>query len=274
MKTRDIRALIKADEANAKDAIAKVFGKSVQFEDIAAAAQELFSSEVRDLHALGVFYEGEMIRCRDANAYFSGCLAGAAMIESYLVLFAILDRVDVEQTALFGKLSKPNKSYQDLVLRWTLRELIPITEELGWIRHTIQAGAISILVKLHEELAPVVRPSITAAEIAAGSTYIQTHADLALLHLMQSMRNLVHGGRCVRLKKKLDTQDFAEWAQLVMVLTVEIRDCLILKLKPLSQKYMIGMLNSSDGLKTVIRLLGAISAKTKVRSAGQGLNYE
>ena len=87
---------------------------------------------------------------------------------------------------------------------------------------------------------------------------------------MQSMRNLVHGGRCVRLRKKLDTQDFAEWAQLVMMLTGEIRDCLILKLKPISQEYLNNLLNSQSGRDTAMMLASSILANLAVKSASQG----
>lgn len=270
--TRDINAYLMAERAKANDGITKVFGSSIDFEALASAAQDLFPCEVRELHALGVFYEGEMFRCRDAKAYFSGCLAGAAMIESYLLLFAILDRSQVEKTAAFPKVKKPKGTYEETVLRWTLKQLIPITQELGWIRHTIQPTAISVLLELYSDLAPVVSPGITAAEIDAGSTYLKQHPDLALLHLMQSMRNLVHGGRCVRLSKKPHTDDFAEWAQLVMVLTVEIRDCLILRLKSVSQKYLVGLLNSLNGLTSVIELVTTIHANAEAKSARQGRN--
>jgi len=268
--TRDINAYLRAEEAKTNDAIAKMFGSSVAFEDLATAAQDLFPREVRELHALGVFYEGEMFRCRDAKAYFFGCLAGAAMIESYLLLFSIFDRSQVEKTATFQKMQKSTRTYEETVLGWTLKQLIPITQELGWIRHDIQSTAISVLLELYRDLAPVVRPGITTAEIDASSIYLEKHPDLALLHLMQSMRNLIHGGRCVRLSKKLYTDDFAEWAQLVMVLTVEVRDCLILKLKSVSQKYLIGLLNSPDGLASVIELITLIRAKGGAKPARQG----
>jgi len=267
---RDINALIKAEEIKAKAAIEKMFGGLLSFQEIAITAQDLFPSEVKELQALGVFFEGEMIRCRDAKAYFSGCLAAAAMIESCLLLFSFLDRATVARTALFKRLSKPNKTYEEIVLPWTLKELIPVAEEVDWIRHSVQPEAIKVLVALHEELAPAVRPGITPAEVAAGAKYIETHADLALLHLMQSMRNLVHGGRCVRLRKKLDTQDFAEWAQLVMMLTGEIRDCLILKLKPISQEYLNNLLNSQSGRDTAMMLASSILANLAVKSASQG----
>lgn len=263
---------MKLEEAKAKAAIEKTFGSFLSFQDIAAAAQNVFPREVQDLQALGVFFEGEMLRCRDAKTYFSGCLAAAAMIESCLLLFSLLDRAEVKRTAVFKKLSKPTKTYEESVLRWTLKELIPVAEELNWIRHSIQPSAIKVLIKLHEELAPAARPGITPQEIVAGTRYIETHADLALLHLTQSMRNLIHGGRCVRLRKKLDTADFAEWAQLVMVLTVEIRDCLILRLKDVSRQYLADVLSSPEGKSAVMKIVTSMLSKAAAKSAAPGLN--
>jgi hypothetical protein len=269
---RDINALIKAEEITARAAAEKIFGDLVSFQEITTIAQDLFPREVQELQALGIFYESEMIRCRDAKAYFSGCLAAAAMIESCLLLFSFLDTSNVARTAFFNKVSKPNKKYEEIAVRWTLKELIPIADELGWIRHSVQPEAIKVLVPLHTDLAPIVRPGITAQEIVGQVRYIETHADLALLHLMQSMRNLVHGGRCIRLRKKLDTQDFSEWAQLVIVLTGEIRDCLILKLKPISQQYLSNLLNSADGQIAAMKLARSIFARAAANAASQGQN--
>src|SRR5947208_6661350 len=123
---RDINALIKAEEIKAKAAIEKMFGGLLSFQEIAITAQDLFPSEVKELQALGVFFEGEMIRCRDAKAYFSGCLAAAAMIESCLLLFSFLDRATVARTALFKRLSKPSKTYEQIVLPWTLKGSIAV----------------------------------------------------------------------------------------------------------------------------------------------------
>jgi len=267
---RDINAYIAAEETEARATLEKAFGGLLSFQDIATAAQDLFPPEIRELQALGVFFEGEMIRCRDAKAYFSGCLAAAAMIETFLLLYSFLDKTEVSRTVLFRKLSKPSKTYEEVVLRWTLKELIPVAQELDWIRRSVQPAAVSVLVKLHEELAPAVRPGITSAEIAAGAKYIETHPDLALLHLMQSMRNLVHGGRCVRLRKNLDTPEFAEWAQLVMLMTAEIRDCLILKLKSISQHYLNEELKSAAGQAKLVTLTTSILAKAVASAASQG----
>jgi hypothetical protein len=115
--SRDISALIAADETSARSAIEKAFGGLVSFQELAAAAQGLLPPEARELQALGVFFESEMIKCRDVRAYFSGCLAAAAMIESCLLFFSFLDKAHVSQTAAFKKLSKPGKTYDEVILR-------------------------------------------------------------------------------------------------------------------------------------------------------------
>ena len=255
---KDMPSILKAEEAKARDLIAKTFGPSVDFQAFSEVAQSLFPSPIRELQSLCIFYENEMIRCRDAKAYFSACLAGAAMIESFLLLLSVLERTDVERTTAFQQFSKTNQPYENAVLGWTLKHLIPVTEELEWIRHTVDEDLVAALTSAHNEIAPIVRPGITPEEVATGAAGIKAHPDTAFLGLMQSMRNLVHAGRCVRLKKNLGSEDFADWAKLVTVLTVEIRDCLILRLKATYRQHFMNLMNSPMGLDAIIKLLNAI----------------
>jgi hypothetical protein len=110
---RDINALIKAEEITARAAAEKIFGDLVSFQEITTIAQDLFPREVQELQALGIFYESEMIRCRDAKAYFSGCLAAAAMIESCLLLFSLTHPMSPELHSL-TKFQSPTKSTKKL----------------------------------------------------------------------------------------------------------------------------------------------------------------
>ena len=196
-----------------------------------------------------------MLRCRDAGAYFTGCLAAAAMIESFLLFLCILEKATVERTKSFQNFNTKNRPYEQAVLHWTLKELIPLTEELEWIGPTVvDQDLVAALIDGYYEMIPIAKPDITKENLEAFAGALKKRPDVALLVLMQSMRNLVHGGRCVRLKKNLESDDFSDWAQLVMILTVEIRDCLILRLNSIYQRYFMDLMNSPEGLPVFIKL--------------------
>src|SRR4051812_14330187 len=52
---------------------------------------------------LSVFYEVEMIACRDAKSYFGSCVMGAAMLEAFLLLLCLSNQEKVQQTEWFSK---------------------------------------------------------------------------------------------------------------------------------------------------------------------------
>lgn len=254
---KDIGSIIKADEVKAKELIRQVLGPSADFGVMSKAAETLLPESTRELQELCKFYEEEMVRCRDAGAYFFGCLAGAAMIESFLLSICILERKAVEGSGSFKNSRKGvNRAYEQIVLHWTLKDLIPLAEELEWIGPTVvDEDLVTALVDGYREILPIAKPDITDEGLEAVLNTLKARPDVALLVLMQSMRNLVHGGRCVRLRKRLASTDFSDWAKLVMVLTVEIRDCLILRLKSIYQRYFTDLLSSPAGVSALAKLL-------------------
>ncbi len=257
---KDISAIVKARREKGDTMVRQVFGTHVNFEDVSKALPELFPSSATELQSLSKFFEEEMLRCRDAGAHFSGCLAGAAMIESFLLFICILEKAAVERTKTFQSSNKKNRAYEQVVVHWTLKELIPITEELEWIGpKVVDPDLITALVDGYNEMLPAAKPGITEEDLQALSAEITKRPDLALLVLMQNMRNLVHGGRCVRLRKNLASEDFSDWAKLVMVVTVEIRDCLILRLESIYRRYFLNLINTPRGLGMLAGLLGRFS---------------
>jgi hypothetical protein len=254
---KDIASIIKADEIKGRELIRQVLGPSADIEIMSKAVEELLPESTRELQELCKFYEEEMIRCRDAGAYFFGCLAGAAMIESFLLSICILERKTVEASISFQNSHKGvNRAYEQIVFRWTLKDLIPLAEELEWIGPTVvDEDLVIALVDGYREMLPIAKPDITDEGLEVVLNRLKTRPDVALLVLMQSMRNLVHGGRCVRLRKRLASTDFADWAKLVMVLTVEIRDCLILGLKSSYHRYFTDLLSSPTGVAALAKLL-------------------
>jgi hypothetical protein len=252
---KDINSIIKAYEAKGREMANLVFGSSVNLSDLSTAFQNLLPESARELQELCKFYEAEMLRCRDSGAYFSGCLAGAAMTESFLLLLCFLEKTTVEKTKGFQSSKKKGKNYDQVIVHWTLKELIPLTEELDWITPAVvDRELVKALIDGYREILPMVKPDIKDEDVQAVLSLIEKRPNAAMLHLMQSMRNLVHGGRCVRLRKQLWSDDFSDWAKLVMVLTVEIRDCLILRLQDAFKRHLTTLADSPEGLTALTNL--------------------
>jgi hypothetical protein len=259
---KDIVSILKATESKGREVISHVLGPTADYQEVSNAAQDLLPGPVRELQELSKFFEEEMLRCRNAGAYFSGCLAGAAMIESFLLCFCLLEKAAVEGTKSFRSFNvKKKRPYEQTVFHWTLKELIPLTEELEWIGpKVVDQDLVTALVDGYYEIIPVAMPDVTKESLEALTSSIKRRPDVALLVLMQSMRNLVHGGRCIRLKKRLASSDFSDWAKLVLVVTVEIRDCLILRLHSIYQRYFEDLANSPEGVAKFIKLLAQLKA--------------
>ena len=259
---KDISSIIKAYETKGRALIGTVLSPSANFTEVSAAFQGLLPEPARALEELCKFYEAEMIRCRDGGAYFSGCLAGAAMIESFLLLFCFLEKNTVIASAKFPRSSRENKPYEEVASHWTLKELIPIAEELKWIGpEVVERDLVTALVDGYKEMLPTAIPNLSEEELNSVLQSLERHPDTALLVLMQSMRNLVHGGRCVRLRRRLWSEDFSDWAKLVMVLTVEVRDCLILRLGKAYEQYVRALAESPEGLVRIATLMSQFGIK-------------
>jgi hypothetical protein len=254
---KDIVSIIENKKIKAYEQITKFLGPTVDLEQLSKVAQSLFPKSVKALQELSVFFEQEMLRCRNSEAYFSACLSGAAMIESFLLAICILDEIEVTKTTVFKNLTKKkSQPYENIVSYWTLKEFIPVAEELDWIGvNVVDKQLVSTLIEGYREMLPAAKPGITEESIHSVAQLLINHPDIAFLTLMQNMRNLVHGGRCIRLRKNLASADFRDWAKLVLILIVEIRDCLILRLDTIYQKYMRNQLNSPEGLALFIKQL-------------------
>jgi hypothetical protein len=245
---KDITSVIGAYETRGQELIRRLAPLTDQ-KDLLDALGGLLPESAKELQELCKFFEREMLLCRDAGAYFSGCLSGAAMIESFLLLFCLLEQSAVERSRTFHSNKKKKHPYKEVLALWTLKDLIPLAEELQWIGpKTVEPELVKALVDAYREMLPAAKPGLADHELNSALRSLEERPDVVLLSLMQSMRNLVHGGRCVRLRKRLWSEDFSEWAKLVMVLTVEVRDCMILRLEAAYKQYATDLMNTSEGV--------------------------
>lgn len=251
---KDIASVVSGYEARGQELMRR-FAPSANPEDLINAFEGLLPDSAKELQELCKFFEREMLLCRDAGAYFLGCLSGAAMIESFLLLFCLLEKASVERTRSFHSNKKKKQPYEEVLTRWTLKELIPLAEELEWIgSKAVEPELVKALVDGYREMLPAAKPGLADNNLNAALRLLEERPDVVLLSLMQSMRNLVHGGRCVRLRKQLWSKDFSDWAKLVMVLTVEVRDCMILQLEAAYKRYIMDLMNTSEGVAALAAL--------------------
>jgi hypothetical protein len=242
---KDIHAMLKAQETYSSELMGQIFGEHINSQDVTRIVQGLLPESFKELQNLCRFFEKEMAICREAGAYFSSCLAGAAMIESFLLSICLLEETAVRHSKSFQTFKKKNKPYKDTIVCWTLKELIPIAEEIQWVNPAVvNQDLVKVLIDSYYQIIPTAEPGVSEEDLKVMMKSLGNRPDVALLCLMQSMRNLVHGGRCIRLEKKLASKDFSDWAILVIALTAEIRDCLVVRLNAVYHRYFSELLSS------------------------------
>jgi hypothetical protein len=179
---------------------------------------------------LALFYEQEMMRAAEANAYFAACLQGAAMNEAFLCLMCQIHKDDVKTTPQYRHSTRRGRvrSYSELVENWTLEHFANIACQLDWI----PASAITSMTR--ETLGKMVRTfasapinNLTSAELGALVNDCEQHPASAMFHLTQEMRNRVHAGRWLREADDLHPELFSTWCHVGARLCCEIRDCLM-----------------------------------------------
>jgi hypothetical protein len=196
------------------------------------------------LKDVGTYYESEMITADKAGAHFAACLMGGALIESVLLLLVFTNRGEVEATEIFKKKLKKN-DFSAAAHACTLDDLATIAEELNWIpTHVLDGLWQSGIVEAYREVAAVLEPMKTIDELESSAEALSTYQGYALLRLIQKMRNLVHGGRCVREQKTLHSPEFKQWAELIVKGVGEIRDCLMVRFQLDSRNVITAHLKS------------------------------
>jgi hypothetical protein len=123
------------------------------------------------IYDLALQCETEMLKCNSAEAYFAGCLMGAAMNEALLSLICLSYPTEVEKTKQYGWSTKKGKrgSFQEVVGSWKLEQLIKVAEELDWIpREVVAPQFVTPLSDAYRELATISDPKLSTADVARG----------------------------------------------------------------------------------------------------------
>jgi hypothetical protein len=74
---------------------------------------------------------------------------------------------------------------------------------------------------------PISYPQMSNEKIDAGAAEFSTRPGLAMLRLVQELRNSIHAGPWVRGDRVLDLTHFEGWCRVAIRVSAEIRDCLI-----------------------------------------------
>ena len=170
--------------------------------------------------------ETEMITCDKNRAYFSGCLMGAAMNEALISLLCLLFEGRVKQTQQYAK-AQHRATYAAMVGNWKFEHLIRVVDELHWIPADVVAPEMLVaLTEIYRELMPISYPGMSTEEIDAGAGEFRTRPGMAMLRLIQDLRNSIHAGQWIRGHRVLDLTHFEGWCRVATYVSAEIRNCL------------------------------------------------
>jgi hypothetical protein len=192
-----------------------------------ATLRSIIDPKHLSVFTLALRCETEMLICQENKSYLAGCLMGAAMIEALLSLLCLSYPNEVQQTHHF-KVSDPHESYEDAVGTWKFEHLIRVAKELQWIPYTIVSEKmLGPLIEVYQELMPLTNPEMDDAAIADGVERFTTEPGVAMLRLVQDIRNSIHSGVWIRSRRTPDELHFDGWCVIALRVSGEIRDCLL-----------------------------------------------
>lgn len=174
-----------------------------------------------------VVCETQMLKCDKAGAYLAGCMMGAAMNEALLSLLCLFYEESVKETRHY-KTATQRETYEAMVGNWKFEHLIRIAAELKWIPNdVVKPELIACLKDVYIELTPIDYPHMKQGEIDKGAEEFDTNSGIALLRLIQELRNSIHSGKWIRGGRNLIPSNLDDWCRVSIYVSAEVRDCLI-----------------------------------------------
>jgi hypothetical protein len=182
------------------------------------------------IYDLALRRETEMLKCNGAEAYFAGCLMGAAMNEALLMLLCLFYNDEVKRTKQYEWSTRRDKrsAFRDVVGTWRLEQFIRVAEELAWIPNDVVAPEFVIpLSDAYRELAPISNPEMRHDDIEKAAAAFHAAPGPAMLRMIQDLRNSIHSGKWIRSGRVLRAPHFDGWCRIAIHISAEIRNCLI-----------------------------------------------
>lgn len=208
----------------------RLFGKSVETKDVTDLLRTIMDPTQLVIYDLALQCETEMLRCNDAGAYFAGCLMGAAMNEALLSLMSLFYAKEVQGTQQYSWSTRKGKrgAFEEVVGFWKLDQLIKVAEELRWIPNDVVAPQFVMpLSNVYRELSSAADPSLSRAEMDKGAASFKSAPGLAMLRMVQELRNSIHPGIWIRSGNVLNGFHVDGWCRIAIHVSGEIRNCLI-----------------------------------------------
>ncbi|HEY1219285.1 MAG TPA: hypothetical protein VGF03_10135 [Bryobacteraceae bacterium] len=212
--------------SSVKGTAGELFGLDEERGQLTDVLRQIMDPKQVMVYDLALRCETEMLACERQQAYFSACLMGAAMNEALISLLCLLFEDRVTQTQRYSK-AKQRETYALVVGRWSFEDLVCVADELYWIPdHIVAPEMMAPLAAVYRELMPISDPEMSAEEIDARAGKFTTRPGLAMLRLVQELRNSIHAGPWIRGQRVLNLTHFEGWCRIATRVSAEIRDCL------------------------------------------------
>lgn len=198
-------------------------------EDVLAAIRQQMDPLELQMFDLATFYEQEVIKAQQAEAYLAACLMCGAMNEALLALMCIKYESEVTSTSQYrNSTHKKPRPFRDVIGDWHFEQFINVAEECNWIpANIVDDRAKTALADGFRELMPITHPTMSEEEIERGAQAFFQYPGTALLRFTQDLRNSIHAGRWMRTKRQFVAEHFAEWCRFGTLLAAEVRMCLL-----------------------------------------------
>jgi hypothetical protein len=182
------------------------------------------------LYDLALRCETEMLKCDKTEAFFAGCLMGAAMNEALLSLLCLFYEDEVKGTKQYTRSTKnkTKSTFREIIAAWSLDQLIHVAEQLSWIPRNVAAPEFALaLADAYRELAPISYPGILPEAIEERASKFEVEPGPAMLRMLQELRNTIHSGKWLRGERILNPAHFDGWCRIAIHVSAEIRSCLV-----------------------------------------------
>jgi hypothetical protein len=190
----------------------------------------LMPPDLRLLKRLVTFYEAEMLRCRDSKAYYAGCVMGAAMLESLLLMLCMEKISDVRSTSVLAdRANVEDRELKRKLYSLGFEDLINISAELNWLpKDLISDEWKQGLAEAFKEVVIENRVHMSKMDREQRASALTETPAYSLMLLLNQLRNRIHGGRWLKEGRKFTSEEaLSEWAQAAIVGAAHIRDCYI-----------------------------------------------
>lgn len=213
--------------SEARALVSEVFPSESDAIGVDALLRSIMDSKQLAVFDLALRCETEMYKCEQAGAYLSGCLMGAAMNEACLSLLCLSYKDDVKNTHHYRN-AKLRETYEAMIGQWKFEHLIRVAKELDWMpNEVVDPITAAALLDAYLELMPVSYPKITQAELEVGAAEFESAPGIAMLRLIQELRNSIHSGSWIRGERRLDETHFDTWCRIAIRVSGETRNCLL-----------------------------------------------